>query len=154
MHIQKKVISRLSTKYNVKFRMILCLVIIIMIYHSIILKNSYQIMTVEYVTWRSIPPAKSVSLLPPATKLGQGYIFTGICHSVNREGVPGLGGCLVRGVPGPGGVLGLGGAWSWGGLLPGGCLVQGGPVPGGVPGGDPPKAMLWAVRILLECILV
>ena len=22
-------------------------------------------------------------LLPPATKLGQGYIFTGICHSVN-----------------------------------------------------------------------
>ena len=24
------------------------------------------------------------SLLPPATKLGQGYIFTGVCHSVNR----------------------------------------------------------------------
>ena len=23
-------------------------------------------------------------LLPPATKLGQGYVFTGICHSVNR----------------------------------------------------------------------
>ena len=23
-------------------------------------------------------------LLPPATKLGQGYIFTGVCHSVNR----------------------------------------------------------------------
>ena len=23
-------------------------------------------------------------LLPPATKLGQGYVFTGVCHSVNR----------------------------------------------------------------------
>ena len=29
-----------------------------------------------------------VQLLPPATKLGQGYVFTGVCHSVNREGVP------------------------------------------------------------------
>ena len=27
-------------------------------------------------------------LLPPATMLGQGYVFTGICHSVNRGGVP------------------------------------------------------------------
>ena len=27
-------------------------------------------------------------LLPPATKLGQGYVFTGICDSVNRGGVP------------------------------------------------------------------
>ena len=26
-------------------------------------------------------------LLPPATKLGQGYIFTGICDSVNRGAV-------------------------------------------------------------------
>ena len=26
-------------------------------------------------------------LLPPTTKLGQGYVFTGICHSVNRGGV-------------------------------------------------------------------
>ena len=25
-------------------------------------------------------------LLPPATKLGQGYIFTGVCHSVNGGG--------------------------------------------------------------------
>ena len=24
------------------------------------------------------------SSLPPATKLGQGYVFTGVCHSVNR----------------------------------------------------------------------
>ena len=25
-------------------------------------------------------------LLPPATKLGQGYVFTGVCHSVNGGG--------------------------------------------------------------------
>ena len=44
----------------------------------------------------------------------------------------GGGGCLLQGVPGPGG------AWSW-----------------GVPGGDPlGRPLLWAVCILLECILV
>ena len=54
-------------------------------------------------------------LLPPATKLGQGYIFTGVCDSVHGGGlvpgrwVPG------PGVPGPEGVHGLGGAWSQGG---------------------------------------
>ena len=75
--------------------------------------------------------------LPPATKLGQGYIFTGVCDYVNG-GVPGpvgcawfrggvclvpgcvwsqgmclvLGMCLVPGcVPGPRGVC----------LVPGGC---------------------------------
>ena len=26
------------------------------------------------------------NLLPPATKLGQGYIFTGVCDSVHRGG--------------------------------------------------------------------
>ena len=41
-------------------------------------------------------------------------------------------------MPGPGGVSAPGGACSW-----------------GVPGGDPPgRLLLWAVRILLECILV
>ena len=85
-------------------------------------------------------------------KLGQDYIFTGICDSVHR-GVAGAGeggtwsqrGCLV-----------LGGAWSWRvpgprwGLVPGGaCLVR------GVPGGDPPgQLLLRALRIVLECILV
>ena len=53
-----------------------------------------------------------------------------------------------RGVPGPGGS----------GLGEGGCLVQGGLLPGGrvgVPGGDPPgRLLLWAVRILLKCILL
>ena len=68
-------------------------------------------------------------LLPPATKLGQGYIFTGVCHSVNG------------GVPGPGGYLVPGGVCSWRGLLPGGAWSQGGllwgvPGPGGLlPGG-------------------
>ena len=40
-------------------------------------------------------------LLPPATKLGQGYIFTGVCHSVNRRvSARGGGGCLVETPPG------------------------------------------------------
>ena len=59
-------------------------------------------------------------LLPPATKLGQGYIFTGVCDSVHMGGAW-SGGCMV-----------LGDAWS------GGCLVQGVHGPRGVPGGDPP----------------
>ena len=63
------------------------------------------------------PPVQFLSL-PPATKLGQGYIFTGVCDSVHRGGIPaciaggipaclaaGLRGCLVqRRRPGPGGV--------------------------------------------------
>ena len=65
-----------------------------------------------------------MDLLPPATKLGQGYIFTGVCDSVHR------------------GVLPLGGR---GTLPPGGCLVET-PHPG--------RLLLRAVRILLECILV
>ena len=37
--------------------------------------------------------------LPTATKLGQGNVFTGVCDSVNRGGVPGLvtGGCTWSG---------------------------------------------------------
>ena len=114
---------------------------------------------------RPVPPQNTGKLLPPATKLGQGYIFTGVCDSVHGgvpapggvcswgclvwggacfQGVPAPGGTcswgmgLIRGVPGPEGVPGPGGAWSW-----------------GVPGGDPPpgRLLLWAVRILLECIL-
>ena len=54
------------------------------------------------------------NLLPPATKLGQGYIFTGVCDSVHRGGVCSGGGRL------PGGCLLQGG-----GLLPKGCLLLG-----------------------------
>ena len=58
----------------------------------------------------------SIIITARKRSLGQGNMFTPVCHSVHR------------GVPGPGGF------WSW-----------------GVPGGEPP---LWAVYILLECILV
>ena len=81
-------------------------------------------------------------LLPPATKLGQGYIFTGVCHSVNRGG-PGPGevsalGCLV-----PGGLV-LGGVWSWGvvSALGGVCSREGVWSPGWlVPGGSAPRGV-------------
>ena len=82
--------------------------------------------------------------LPPATKLGQGYISTGVCHTVNREGGSGPGGDVC----------------SWGGLVRGGGLLGGGGlVPGGLLGGclvetPPGRPLLRAVRILLECILV
>ena len=57
-------------------------------------------------------------LLPPATKLGQGYIFTSVCDSVHRGGGAWSGGVWSWGVHGAGEV------WS-GGLVP--CfLVQGG----------------------------
>ena len=82
-------------------------------------------------------------LLPPATKLGQGYIFTGMCDSVHRGGVPGLGGMVLGGCMVLGGVVG---AWSRGvhGAGVGICLVQGvcawssRGVPG--PGGHTPQA--------------
>ena len=64
-------------------------------------------------------------------------LFTGGCP-------PGPGECLVQGVSGHGGVPGPRDACS-GGLAG----------PGGVPGIDPPERLpLWAVGILLECILV
>ena len=68
-------------------------------------------------------------LLPPATKLGQGYIFTGVCDSVNGGGGVCSGGFLL-----PGGCLLRGGGVRSGGVsAPGGVSVR-----GGVPGGDPP----------------
>ena len=78
--------------------------------------------------------ARLLKFLPPATKLGQGYIFTGVCHSVNR------GECLLRGGAGPEGVSGPGGL-----PAPRGGLVE--TPPSGWP-------LLRAVRILLECLLV
>ena len=43
--------------------------------------------------WR--PLRVNLLLLPPATKLGQGYIFTGVCDSVHRGGL--VWGGLLRG---------------------------------------------------------
>ena len=50
--------------------------------------------------------ARLFKFLPLATKLGQGYIFTGVCHSVNgMGGVPAPeGGGWAEGMSGPGGV--------------------------------------------------
>ena len=91
-----------------------------------------------------------MGFLPPANEVwGQVKMFTGVCLSTG--GCPVLGGCLVqvRGcVPAPGGCL------IWGCLIPGGawsggvCLVRG----GGSAWSRGPLG--WAVRILLECILV
>ena len=69
----------------------------------------------------------TIYFLPPATKLGQGYIFTGVCHSVKGEVVCSRGGLVMGGL-----------------LLGGMSLVE-------TPVGRP---LLRAVRILLECILV
>ena len=57
---------------------------------------------------------------------------------------------VSKGRSAPGGCLVLGG------LLLGGHLVQGGFSSWGMPSGDPPpgRLLLWAVRILLECILI
>ena len=63
--------------------------------------------------------------LPPATKLGQGYNFTGVCHSVNGGGVWSQGGVWSRGVSAPGDV------WSQGGLLLGGLVPGVLSAPGG-----------------------
>ena len=74
-------------------------------------------------------------------KLGQGYIFTGVCDSVHREVLPPWGGAFSRGVSSGGGVLAPRGVV----LPPGGvCLVE----------TPPGQLLLRAVRILLECILV
>ena len=82
---------------------------------------------------------KKHASLPPATKLGQGYVFTRVSDSVHR-GV--LSQHALQQV-------------SKGGLFSGRCLLLGGSALGGVPGGDPPgRLLLWAVRILLECFLV
>ena len=66
-------------------------------------------------------------LLPPAMKLGQGYIFTGVCEFCPQEGVPALGGAacsrggLLWGVSAPGDAWSGGGAWSGGSAPRGGA---------------------------------
>ena len=113
--------------------------------------------------------------LPPATKLGQGYIFTGVCDSVHRGGgsVAGGGGVRDWGVCMAGGHAWLGGACMVGGICGKGgmcgrgvCIAGGHAWPGGMHGRGcdtcPPGQTLRlrhtvnkrTVRILLECILV
>ena len=38
--------------------------------------------------WRTVLRYPCFTFWTPATKLGQGYVFTGVRHSVNRRGVP------------------------------------------------------------------
>ena len=112
---------------------------------------------------------------------GGGCVPAGGCTcpggcTCQRGGVPAqgdvpAGGCTclgdvpARGVYLPGGVPARGGVPAWGVYLPGGCTCLGGTCQGGVPGKytpPPPHTHLlhpvmvnqWAVRILLECILV
>ena len=93
----------------------------------------------------------TVAYLPPATKLGQGYVFTRVCDSVHRgvsrptpmgevEGSD-QGGLQTHTQGGGWGV------WLGEGGLPH-CMLGYTPTP------PPGWLLLWAVRILLECILV
>ena len=80
------------------------------------------------------PIVNFVQLLPPATKLGQGYIFTGVCDSVRRGGVCSRGVVCSRRVSAPGllvpGVSGRGGVCSRGCLMsPGTAAAAGGTYP-------------------------
>ena len=102
--------------------------------------------------------------------LGQGNIFTPVCHSVHGGGgypsihcrwYPSM--PCSKGVCYPSMPCSRGGAWSGEGLLPGGGLLLGGVYSqGGSAGGgrgclvetSPGLLLLWAVHILLECILV
>ena len=80
--------------------------------------------------WDTVIFKVNFFLLPPATKLGQGYIFTGICDSVHRGGMHGQGVCMAGGVHGwgvcmVGGMHGRGCAW-WGVCMAGGHVWHGG----------------------------
>ena len=119
--------------------------------------------------------------LPPAMKLGQGYVFTHVCDSVHRgDGIPAciagsIPACLAAGLQASnipaciagfqahtqGEVEGSGQvgsqAHTWGVSRP----IGGSPGPhlGGVYpsmhwGRSPQQLLLWVARILLECILV
>ena len=95
-------------------------------------------------------------MLPPASEVWCKVIFSEECfkNSVHggvhgSRGVHGSGvECMVPGVGG--------GCMVPGGMVPRGASSQRVHGPGGVPGGDPPlgRLLLWAVRILLECIFV
>ena len=118
----------------------------------------------------------------PQTKLRKGYVFIGVCDSVNRWGVHGCGGvCVVAGgMHGCGGVHGCRGAcvvvegmhgcrggcgcgghaWLWGACMAvggGACVAAGGHawlLGGGMHRTRRDMVNEQAVRILLECILV
>ena len=81
--------------------------------------------------FRAFQNFQAVPVLFTARKrsLGQGNMFTGVCLSTGgcllQEGGAWSGGCLLGGVPPPGGASSEGPAPGWGCLLPGGCLLWG-----------------------------
>ena len=101
--------------------------------------------------------------LPPATKLGQGYVFTCVCDSVHRGKV--LSQHALQVVSQHALQVSRGCVLSQHALqvvsqhalqqVSRGVPALGGSALRGVPGGDPPgRLLLRAVRIPLECILV
>ena len=91
----------------------------------------------------STVPSSGKTLLPPATKLRQGNVFTPLSHSVHGEGVS-VPACITGHITGGGGLSGgqslsrgisvRGSAWGvsvWEGPCPGG-LCPGGLCPGGL----------------------
>ena len=85
---------------------------------------------------------------PRKRSLGQGNIFTSICHSVHGGGMRGGWVCVVGGMCGRAACMARGCAWQW----------KGGHGMWGMCGGGyawQEKWLLhWVVHILLECILV
>ena len=53
------------------------------------IKYNYEVLFMGQLYW----------LLPPATKFGQGYVFTGVCDSVHRGGVVCLSACWYNTPP-------------------------------------------------------
>ena len=90
-----------------------------------ILTNVFFCMTKSLLRITKSKEISLLILLPLAKEVCEGYVFTGVCLSMGES--------LSRGL-------------CPGGLCPGGCFC-----PGGSLSGRPP---VWAVRILLECILV
>ena len=88
--------------------------------------------------------------------LGQGNVFTSVCHSVHRGRSALGGGVCIQGVLHQEGCLHSGGAASRGGMHRAGGGVS---ASSGVGQSPPPHQILretvneWAARILLECIL-
>ena len=92
---------------------------------------------------------KLINLLPPATKFGQGYVFTGVCDSVHG------GEYLTRYLPRPGTPPGP--ITHWDQVHPPGSSTP--PqtrytLPQVHPRDQGDTVYAWAVHILLECILV
>ena len=98
--------------------------------HSLVLKDIFSGHGKEVCsTLHVVFDIQVLHFYRPQTKLRKGNVFTGVCDSVHRGGVPGPEGVWSWGVPAPGGHL----------LLGRGCLVWGGGAwSEGVPSGDPP----------------